>query len=274
MGRRGGGYMRVKAGNFVSEEGTMPDRKPQRRIFELGNDQNRLLVATSPEERARLRALLEPVTLLPGEILLDVDQAIDYVYFPQSGVISLLTMVKEHQFVETCTIGREGAVGLVTATGSGISLSRVVVQIAGRALRIKAADLRDAITDMPNFQDIKTRYGEALISQILQTLACNTLHSVEQRLCRWLLICRDRTASEIIPLTQEALAEMLGVQRTTVTAAARSLQSRGFIRYRRGVIECTDVAGLKEASCECYELMRNTFERLLPYTYQDPESGN
>ncbi len=266
--------MRAKAEKFKSEKDTMPDRNTQRRIFELGNDQNRLLVATNPEERARLRALLEPVTLLPGEILLDVDQAIDYVYFPQSGVISLLTMVKEDQFVETCTIGREGAVGLVTATGSGISLSRVVVQIAGRALRIKAEDLRTAIKDMPDFQDIKTRYGEALISQILQTLACNTLHSVEQRLCRWLLICRDRTASEIIPLTQEALAEMLGVQRTTVTAAARSLQSRGFIRYRRGVIECTDVTGLKEASCECYELMRNTFERLLPYTYQDPESGS
>jgi CRP-like cAMP-binding protein len=263
--------MRSKAEKFVSEEGAMPAHKPQRRVFELGNDQNRLLVAINPEERARLRRLLEPVTLLPGEILLDVDQPIDYVYFPQSGVISLLTMVNEEQFVETCTIGREGAVGLVTATGSGISLSRVVVQIAGHALRIKAAELREAIKDMPDFQDIKIRYGEALISQILQTLACNTLHSVEQRLCRWLLICRDRTASEIIPLTQEALAEMLGVQRTTVTAAARSLQSRGFIRYRRGVIECTDVDGLKEASCECYELMRNTFERLLPYTYEDPE---
>lgn len=262
--------MPAKAENYNPETGATTDRKPQRRIFELGNDQNRLLVAINADERARLRAMLEPVTLLPGEVLLDVDQAIDYVYFPQSGVISLLTMVNEDQFVETCTIGREGAVGLVTATGSGISLSRVVVQIAGRALRMKSTDLRAAIKDMPDFQDIKTRYGEALISQILQTLACNTLHSVEQRLCRWLLICRDRTASEIIPLTQEALAEMLGVQRTTVTAAARSLQARGFIRYRRGVIECTDVAGLKEASCECYDLMRSTFERLLPYTYQDP----
>ncbi len=261
--------MHLKAKARITETNKMVTQPEQRRIFELGNDQNRLLVAINPDERARLRAMLEPVTLLPGEILLDVDQAIDYVYFPQSGVISLLTMVNEDQFVETCKIGREGAVGLVTATGSGISLSRVVVQIAGRALRIKAADLRDAIADMPDFQDIKTRYGEALVSQILQTLACNTLHSVEERLCRWLLICRDRTASDIIPLTQEALAEMLGVQRTTVTAAARSLQARGFIRYRRGVIECTDVAGLKQASCECYALMRATFERLLPYTYED-----
>lgn len=240
------------------------------RIFELGNDQNRLLIAADPQDRATLQPFLEPVTLLPGEILLDVGQAIDYVYFPQSGVISLLTMVQPGQFVETCTIGREGAVGLVTGLSSGVSLSRVVVQIAGRALRMRTALLQEILPKTPSLNDIKTRYGEALISQVLQTLACNTLHSVEQRLCRWLLICRDRTASNTVPLTQEALAEMLGVQRTTVTAAARSLQARGFIRYRRGVIECTDVTGLQETSCECYALMRDTFARLLPYTYEDP----
>lgn len=240
------------------------------RIFELGNDQNRLLIATDPQDRATLQPFLEPVTLLPGEVLLDVGQPIDYVYFPQSGVISLLTMVQPDQFVETCTIGREGAVGLVTGLGSGVSLSRVVVQIAGRALRMRSATLREILPNTPSLSDIKMRYGEALISQVLQTLACNTLHSVEERLCRWLLICRDRTASNTVPLTQEALAEMLGVQRTTVTASARSLQERGFIRYRRGVIECTDVTGLQETSCECYALMRDTFERLLPYTYTDP----
>lgn len=240
------------------------------RVFELGNDQNRLLIAADPQDRATLRPFLEPVTLLPGEILLDVGQSIDYVYFPQSGVISLLTMVQPDQFVETCTIGREGSVGLVTGLGSGISLSRVVVQIAGRALRVRASLLNEILPRTPSLSDIKTRYDEALISQILQTLACNTLHSVEQRLCRWLLICRDRTASNIVPLTQEALAEMLGVQRTTVTAAARSLQARGFIRYRRGVIECTDVPGLQQTSCECYALKRDTFARLLPYTYEDP----
>jgi CRP-like cAMP-binding protein len=240
------------------------------RLFELGNDQNRLLIAADPQDRAILQPFLEPVTLLPGEILLDVDQPIDYVYFPQSGVISLLTMVQPGQFVETCTIGREGAVGLVTGLGSGTSLSRVVVQIAGRALRMRSAALREILPEAPSVADIKMRYGEALLSQILQTLACNTLHSVEQRLCRWLLICRDRTASNTVPLTQEALAEMLGVQRTTVTASARSLQARGFISYRRGVIECTDVEGLKATSCECYALMRDTFARLLPYTYDDP----
>ena len=243
---------------------------PRARLFELGNDQNRLLIAADSRDRAILQPFLEPVTLLPGEVLLDVGQPIDYIYFPQSGVISLLTMVQPGQFIETCTIGREGAAGLVTGLGSGMSLSRVVVQIAGRALRIRSSALQELLPETPSMSDIKTRYGEALISQVLQTLACNTLHSVEQRLCRWLLICRDRTATNTVPLTQEALAEMLGVQRTTVTAAARSLQARGFIRYRRGVIECTDVEGLQETSCECYALMRNTFARLLPYTYEDP----
>ena len=180
------------------------------RIFELGNDQNRLLIAADPQDRATLQPFLEPVTLLPGEILLDVGQAIDYVYFPQSGVISLLTMVQPNQFVETCTIGREGAVGLVTGLGSGVSLSRVVVQIAGRALRMRAALLNEILPKTPSLNDIKTRYGEALISQVLQTLACNTLHSVEQRLCRWLLICRDRTASNTVPLTPGGVGRNAG----------------------------------------------------------------
>jgi CRP-like cAMP-binding protein len=239
-------------------------------MFRLNKDENRLLVAAAPEDRARLKPYLEPVTMLPGDVLFDAGAPVDYIFFPQSGVVSLLTPMRDGSFVECGTIGREGAAGLLTAFGGGRALNRAIVQIAGRALRIKTSHFKKIFDTSDNLREIRNRYYEALLSQVLQTVACNTLHAVEERFCRWLLICRDRTGSDIVPLTQEALAEMLGVQRTTVTAAARSLQSRGLIRYRRGVIECVDADGLKEASCECYDAMRGIFERLLPYTYEDP----
>jgi len=241
-----------------------------RELFRLSRDENRLLIAASPQDRAKLKPHLEPVTMMPGDILFDAGAPVDYIFFPQSGVVSLLTPMRDGKFVECGTIGREGAAGLLTAFGAGRALNRAIVQIAGRALRIKTRHFKEVLDKSESLQQIRNRYHEALLSQVLQTVACNTLHSVEQRFCRWLLICRDRKGSDLVPLTQEALAEMLGVQRTTVTAAARSLQGRGLIRYRRGVIECVDIDGLHDTSCECYEVMRGVFERLLPYTYKDP----
>ncbi len=246
------------------------DRSSSRQIFQLSKDENRLLIAIGPADLNQLKPHLEPVTMMPGDILFEAGAVVDYIYFPQSGVVSLLSIMKDGTPVESGTIGREGAAGLLTGLGSGVALNRAVVQIAGRALRIRTEAFRPVLEGSPALQEIKARYSEALISQVLQTVACNTLHSVEERFCRWILTCRDRTGSELVPLTQEALAEMLGVQRTTVTAAARSLQARGLIRYRRGVIECVDSEGLHGAACECYDSMRNVFERLLPYTYREP----
>jgi len=254
----------------ILEPGIRPDRPPLRALFTLATDENRLLVAADPVDRALLKPHLEPVTMLPGDILFDAGAVIDHIYFPQSGVVSQLAGMKDGTFVECGTIGREGAVGLMTGLGSGKALKRAVVQIAGRALRIKKSTFQGILENSPTLRNLRERYSEALLAQTLQTVACNTLHSVEQRFCRWLLICRDRTGSDLIPLTQEALAEMLGVQRTTVTASARALQAKNLIRYRRGVIECVDVTGLRETSCECYETMRAIFEELLPYTYKDP----
>jgi len=246
-----------------------PDLPPMR-LFQLRTDENRLLVAADPVDRSLLKPHLETVTMLPGDILFATGEVINHIYFPQSGVVSQLAAMKDGTFVECGTIGREGAVGLLTGLGSGKALKRAVVQIAGRALRIKKSTFQGILENSKTLQDIRERYSEALLAQALQTVACNTLHSVEERFCRWLLICRDRTGSDVIPLTQEALAEMLGVQRTTVTASARALQAKNLIKYRRGVIECVDIDGLRHTSCECYETMRGIFERLLPYTYKDP----
>lgn len=239
-------------------------------LYDMGKDNNRLLLAMQPAELRPLLPWLEPVTLLPGETLAEFEQPVCHLYFPQSAVLAIQSRARGSGFVETSTVGREGAFGIVTVSGSGLSIGRVVVQIAGRALRARADVFRDVLAASPGIQDLRTRYTEAAMILMAQSIACKTLHSVEERLSRWLLTYRDRTGSDTIPLTQEALAESLGVQRTTITAAARNLQNRELIRYRRGVIECVDIEGLRRASCECYGIVRDAFSRLLPYTYNDP----
>ncbi|MGJ3263960.1 MAG: Crp/Fnr family transcriptional regulator [Salinarimonas sp.] len=241
-----------------------------RSVLRLRDDENRLLKALPPEDFELLKPHLAPAALLRGDVLFDALDTIEHVYFPQSGVVSLVTLMRDGSSVEAGTIGREGAVGLITGSGTRQATTRGVVQIPGRARRIEVARFRAALERSAALRDLVDCYTEALLSQVLQTVACNALHSVEQRFCRWLLTCRDRTGSDVIPLTQEAVAEMLGVQRTTVTAAARALQNQGLIRYRRGLIECVDLPGLHETSCECYDVVRSRFQQLLPLTYQDP----
>lgn len=238
--------------------------------FDMRSDRNRILVATPREEMQRLLPLLEPVTLLPGEVLAEEEREITHAYFPQSAVLAIQSPAGRAGYVEICTIGREGAFGLISAFGSGKAMGRVAVQMAGRALRAPAGAFRQALAESPGLRELRAGYMEAAMIVMAQSLACKTLHSVEERLCRLLLTCRDRTGSDTIPLTQEALAESLGVQRTTVTAAARNLQNRGVISYRRGVIECMDPEALLNGSCECYGIIRSAFTRLLPYTYVDP----
>jgi len=191
----------------------------------------------------------------------------DFIYFPHDSVISLMTLMDGGEAIESATIGREGALGLMAAVSPRESLSRAIVQVPGRASRIGAGPLHDAWKRCEAVRRLIDHHTEALFGHAVQSVACNALHAVEARFCRWLLSCRDRIDSDTVSLTQEFLADMLGVQRTTVTAVARGLQAKGLIRYRRGVVDILDRPGLEAGACECYRAVRRTYERLLPGSF-------
>ena len=226
--------------------------------------QNRLLAALTPADYGLVAPHLTHLDLERGRLLYDPGDLIDTVYFPHDGVISLLTLMESGAAIESATIGREGALGLTAAVAPRQSLSRAIVQTPCRAARISAVQLHEAWERSPRIRVLVDNHTEALFGHAAQSVACNALHSVEARFCRWLLTCRDRISTDTVALTQEFLADMLGVQRTTVTAVARTLQARGYIRYRRGVVDILDRAGLEAMACECYGVVRRTYERLLP----------
>jgi CRP-like cAMP-binding protein len=226
--------------------------------------QNRLLAALNPQEQPLLGARLTPVTLEKGALLYEPGDMVDTVYFPDDCVISLMTLMESGGAIESAMIGREGALGLMSAVSPRQSLSRAMVQVPGRARRISAAHLHRAWEQSAQIRDLIDRHNEALFAHAIHSVACNALHSVEARFCRWLLSCHDRIDANTVSLTQEFLADMLGVQRTTVTVVARALQAAGLIRYRRGVVDILDRAGLEAIACECYRAVRRVQERLLP----------
>lgn len=226
--------------------------------------QNRLLEALAADDYAAIAPHLSQVELERGRLLYDPGDDIDQVYFPHDGVISLMTLMENGAAIESATIGPEGALGLMAAVAPRQSLSRAIVQTPLKGARIAAERLHEAWKASPRIREIIDRHTEALFGHAIQSVACNALHSVEARFCRWLLTCHDRISTDTVALTQEFLADMLGVQRTTVTAVARSLQEKGVIRYRRGVVAIVDRASLKALSCECYDVTRRTYERLLP----------
>ena len=228
---------------------------------------NRLLSTLPSEVSAILAPHLSTVDLEKGRLLYDPGDLIDQVYFPSDCVISLMTLMESGAAIESATIGREGALGLMVAVAPRQSLSRAIVQAPGAALRIAAGPLHEAWTRSAALRDLVDRHNEALFGHAIQSVACNALHPVEARFCRWLLGCHDRIDSNTVNLTQEFLADMLGVQRTTVTAVAGSLQSKGLIRYRRGVVDILDRAGLEAMTCECYGAVRRGYERLLPASF-------
>jgi len=228
----------------------------------LDRAKNRLLARLNSEDLALLSASASQVDLEKGRVLYDPGDAITSIYFPSDGVISLLTLMEGGEAIESGAIGREGALGLEAATGPGESLSRAIVQVPGHALRIPAALGQDLWKRSPTFRDLADRHGQAVYAHAVQSVACNALHSVEARFCRWLLACRDRIDVDTVQLTQEFLADMLGVQRTTVTAVAQTLQTKSLIRYRRGVVDILDRAGLEAVTCECYGSVQRTYQRL------------
>jgi CRP-like cAMP-binding protein len=225
--------------------------------------ENSLLGALADFDSALLAPHLVNVELERGRLLYDPGDPMDFVYFPHDGVISLMTLMSNGAAIESAAVGPEGAVGLPAAVAPRQSLSRAIAQTYVRSARISAERLHDAWRQSPQIQALVDRHSEALYGHAIQSVACNALHSVEARFCRWLLTCRDRISSDRLAVTQEFLADMLGVQRTTVTMVARNLQDRGLIRYRRGVIDILDRAGLQAMACECYGVVRNTYARLL-----------
>jgi CRP-like cAMP-binding protein len=222
---------------------------------------NRLLGAMTPTDFARLQKNLHPVELAARELLFDAGDRIKHVYFPHSAVISLVAVMTESGMAETAMIGREGAAGFEALLGSTSGMHRTIVQIGGAASRIAVRDLARAMEDSSSLQALFHRYFSALFVQVTQSVACNTLHKLEERCARWLLMAQDRARRERFELTQEFLAEMLGVHRPTVTFVARALQAAGLIRYSRGTLIILDREGLEATACECYSLGRRAYAK-------------
>ncbi len=224
---------------------------------------NRLLARLPAEEYRRVLPRLETVPLPLGRVLHEARAAIDYAYFPQWGVTSALTVMADGTALEVATVGNEGVVGLTAAFGGGTSPQRVVVQVPGAALRMAARELRAAAAPDRPLGRLLLHYHAAYLAQLGQLAACNALHPVRQRCCRWLLMARDRVEGDDLPLTHEFLAQMLGVRRMSVGGVLRPLREDGLIDYRRGHVTVLDRPGLEEAACECYGAMRQDYDRRL-----------
>jgi CRP-like cAMP-binding protein len=225
--------------------------------------QNHLLTALSGSDYGILRPHLKETRLERGDVLQDPGTRIQYVYFPLSGIISLLSVMRDGKAVETAAVGRDGALGAHCGFGILQAQSRAIVQIPGAAARIAAPQFQKAVRESERMRDLVIRYRELRLAQIQQSAACNAVHEAEARLARWLLHVSDITGNDTMPLTQEFLSQMLGVRRTTVTAIARGLQHTGVIRYTRGRIELSDREKLKKRACECYEVLRRLPAQIL-----------
>jgi CRP-like cAMP-binding protein len=216
---------------------------------------NKLLASLPRDHFDRLLPHLSTVSLQQGIVLFEAGDEVDQVYFPHYGMLSLLAVLRDGKAIETATVGREGVVGAMAGLGLYKSLVRVVVQMPVAVSRIAAPHFRTAAAASDPVRNLCIRYNEVLLSQARVTAACNALHAIEARFCRWLLQSGDRAASDTISLTQEFLAEMLGVRRTSVTEVASKVQSTGAIAYSRGVIKILDRPALMRMSCECYETL-------------------
>jgi CRP-like cAMP-binding protein len=224
---------------------------------------NRLLALLPPAEYRKLEPLLKPVTLPLKKVLQKVQAPADYAYFPTSGMASAVALMEGGAAIEVGTCGSEGVVGPAAYLGLPASPNEVFMQVAGEGLRVEAAALAKAASGNGPLRDVLARYHAYFLFQVSQSVACNGLHSVAQRCCRWLLITRDRVAGDDLPLTHEFLAYMLGVRRASVTLVLQPLQERGLINGTRGVITVLDRRGLEVAACECYRKVRDEYDRLL-----------
>ena len=227
--------------------------------------ENHLLGALPAYAYDRLSAHLEPVQLNLGDVLYEPGIQLRYVYFPTTAIVSLLYVMENGASAEIAIVGNEGILGISLFMGGETTPSRAVVQSAGHGYRLRAQYLKDEFGRFGPFLHLLLRYTQALITQMAQTAVCNRHHSVDQQLCRWLLLSLDRLSSTELSMTQELIANMLGVRREGVTEAAGKLQQAGLIQYRRGKITVIDRSRLQERCCECYQVVKNEFDRLLPY---------
>jgi CRP-like cAMP-binding protein len=220
-----------------------------------GHLDNKLLASLPRGELGLLIPHMTTVALTQGTVAFETGDEVDQVYFPHNGMFSLLAVMRDGKAIETATVGREGVIGAMAGLGLYTSLVRVVVQLPLTASKIASPLFRKAVAASEEIRNVAINYNEVLLSQARITAACNALHPVEARFCRWLLQSADRAGSDTLTLTQELLAEMLGVRRTSVTEVAGKLQHEGVITYSRGVIRIADRAGLERLSCECYQTL-------------------
>ncbi|MDQ3805984.1 MAG: Crp/Fnr family transcriptional regulator [Acidobacteriota bacterium] len=224
---------------------------------------NSLLAAIPREEYERILPHLGHVSFPLGEVLYEPGAQMSYIYFPTTAIVSLLYTMENGSSAEMGMAGNEGLVGIALFMGGDTTPNRAVVQSAGGAFRMRAKALQDEFARGGAFQRLLLRYTQALITQMSQTAVCNRLHEIEQQLCRWLLLSHDRLDSDELIMTQELIANMLGVRREGVTAAAGRLQEKGLISYVRGRIRVLDRRGLEAAVCECYRVVKDEYNRLL-----------
>lgn len=232
--------------------------------------QNRLLKSLQPEDYERLRQHLQPVEFNYKMPLYQADEHIEFVYFIETGVASLLKTMRNGNAVEAGTIGNEGMVGLPVIFGDSQAPTSVYMQVAGQGLRMRAKTFWQGMQRSASLRTLMLHYAHAVFNQVAQSVACNAFHTLERRCCRWLLMTHDRMQSSEFPLTQEILATMLGVQRPGVSLAAGELQREGLIRYSRGKVTILDRAGLVKRSCECYGVCKKEFDRLLGMAPESP----
>ena len=232
-------------------------RSPDRRT-------NHLLAALPDAEWRRWLPELESIDMPLGQVLYESGNTLSHVYFPTTSIVSLLYVMEDGASAEIAVVGNEGIVGISLFMGGGSTPSRAVVQSAGTGLRLNAQMLKDEFNQNGPVLHLLLRYTQALITQMAQTAVCNRHHSLDQQLCRWLLLSLDRLRDNELVMTQELIANMLGVRREGVTGAALRLQEAGLIRYTRGHITILDRAGLEKRTCECYAVVKKEYDRLLP----------
>ena len=227
--------------------------------------QNHLLDALPTSDYERLASHLELIPMRLGDVLYESGAQLRYVYFPTTSIISLLYVMEDGASAEIAIVGNEGILGISLFMGGDTTPSRAVVQSAGYGYRLRADLLKNEFGRFGPTMHLLLRYTQALITQMAQTAVCNRHHSVDQQLCRWLLLSLDRLKTNELSMTQELIANMLGVRREGVTEAAGKLQDAGLIHYRRGQISVLDRSGLEARTCECYQVVKTEFDRLLPY---------
>lgn len=227
---------------------------------------NKLLGAFPEESKARLFPLIKLVNLSLGQVIFESGQALETVYFPTNSIISLLYVMEDGASAEISVVGNEGIVGIAVFMGGESTPNRAVVQSAGYAFRLPASALRKEFNTVPDIRLILLRYTQTLMAQMSQTAVCNRHHSINQQLCRWLLLSLDRLPTNNLNMTQELIANMLGVRREGVTEAAGKLQKLGVIHYKRGHIEVIDREKLESLCCECYAVVKHETERLGTYS--------